>query len=83
MPAAKTKMSITVSNYLAHLIETTAKATSTSKSELIEKALKLWHEKCLEEDAKKMAAMELDDPTIEKAWIEADLDLSNEWEWKE
>lgn len=83
MSATKTKLSFTVSNNLAHLLETVARDSKVPKSQLIEEALNLWHIQRLEEDAKKIASMQIDDPAIEQAWLDMDLNLLNEWEWKE
>lgn len=83
MTATKTKLSVTVSNTLAHLLDMVARDSEVPKSELVEEALKLWHEKRLEEAAKEIADVEYKDLPTDDEWLAMNSSLLNEWEWKE
>jgi predicted transcriptional regulator len=70
MAALKEKLSVSLSSSLVKLIESSAKATNRSKSELIEEALHRWVEHQLEEDAKKTAQITFDDLPSEDEWTQ-------------
>lgn len=82
MKTTKAKISVTIDPRLLHQLDQAAEAGKTSKSALMEKAIRILMEKLLEEDAQKIASMQVDDPAIEEAWLNIN-DSIPEWEWKE
>ncbi len=81
MKITKAKVSFTIDPRLLHQLDQAAEAGKTSKSALMEKALKILMEKLLEEDAKKIAKMKFDDLPTEKEW--ASIEPNDEWVWNE
>lgn len=82
MKTVKSKVSFTIDPSLLHMLDQAAEAEKTSKSALLEKAVKILMEKMLEEEAGKIASMQVDDPAIEEAWLN-NISPIPEWEWKE
>ena len=80
MKAAQTKITLTMDPYLAQWLDLAAKTYGTPKSVLLKKAVEVLKEKMLEEEGKKIASMQIDDPAIEKAWLDMnDLDPKLDW----
>ena len=75
MSATKTKISVTISSNLAKLLEIGAKEAEISKSALVESAIQNLINQKMEEDAKKIAKMHIDDLPTEDEWLEIQSDF--------
>lgn len=69
MPAAKVKMSITISQSLVKILEEYAETAQLSKSALIENAIKRYLKKQLATEAKALSKMEFTDLPTEEEWL--------------
>ena len=70
MGATKKRISVTIIPTLAEFLEEFAKQTNTTKSAVVESALKYLSEKRLANDAKKLANMKFDDLPTEDEWLQ-------------
>ncbi len=71
MPIAnnKVRISITIMPSINNLLEEISGKTKTSKSELVEKAVKQYFRAQLETDLKKLAKIKFDDLPSEDEWL--------------
>lgn len=68
MPLTKVKMSITISQPLVQILKEHAELTQTSKSALVEMAIKKFIKKKLTEESKALAKMSFNDLPNEDEW---------------